>query len=170
MILLDALDLVRPALGLLFWTTFIFLLLWVLLGKFAFRPIANALRDREKGIDDALRSAEDARKEIANLKADNDKILAEAREERARIIKESEVMGQKIIEEAKEKAKAEANKVRENATADISNQKLAAIMQVKNMIGGSTVELAEKVLRRELSDTKSQEAFVEQEMQRIKLT
>lgn len=169
MIFLDALDLVKPDIGLLFWTTLIFLLLWFLLGKFAFKPIANALRDRETSIDEALSSAEKARAEVANLKADNERVLNEAKEERARIIKESKEIGQKIVEDAKVKAKDEAAKVTEDAMAQIQNEKMAAIMQVKNMIGNATVGLSEKVLSRELGTQDKQQSFIEQELERINL-
>ncbi len=172
MILLDgggAFSLITPDFGLFFWTVFIFLLLWFLLGKFAFRPIANALRDRESSIDEALQSAEKARLEMANLKSDNERILNEAKEERVRIIKESKEIGQKIVEEAKDKAKDEANKITNAATEDILNQKMAAILDVKNMIGGATVDMAEKLLKRELKDPKVQKDYIAAELDKIKL-
>ncbi len=171
MLLLEssAFSLVTPDWGLVAWTTIIFLLLWLLLGKYAFKPIAKSLEDRQNSIDDALSQAEKAREEIASLKADNEKILREAREERAQIIKEAKDQAKRIVDEANDKAKDEIAKKHSDAIAEINNQKMAAIMEVKNMIGAETVKLAENVLSRELSDKSSQEAFIAQEVSKINL-
>ncbi|MCL4133349.1 UNVERIFIED_CONTAM: hypothetical protein GTU68_017522 [Idotea baltica] len=171
MLLLEssAFSLVTPDWGLVAWTTIIFVLLWFILGKFAFKPIAKSLKDREESINDALSQAEQAREEIAILKADNDKILKEAREERAQIVKEAKEQAKQIIDDASEKAKSEISKKHVAALAEISNQKLAAIMEVKNMIGAETVRLAEGVLSRELNDKSSQESFIASEVSKINL-
>ena len=160
---------VTPDLGLLFWTTLVFLLLWFLLGKFAFRPITKALQKRENDIDHALKAAEEARAEMATLKADNERVLNEAKEERARIIKDSKEIGQKIVEDAKEKAKVEARRVTDDAMTEIQNQKMAAIIDVKNLIGNSSVDLAKKVLSRDLNDANNQESYIEQEIAKMNL-
>ncbi len=171
MLLLEssAFSLVTPDWGLVFWTTIIFLTLWFILGKYAFKPIAKALEDRQNSIDDALSQAEKAREEIANLQADNERILKEAREERAAILKEAKDQAKQIVDQANAKAQEEIDKKHVAAVAEINNQKMAAIMEVKNMIGAETVKLAESVLSRELNDKSSQEAFIAQEVSKINL-
>lgn len=170
MILLDGgMSLITPEPGILFWTTLIFLLLWFILGKYAFRPIANALKDRESSITEALESAEKAKAEMASLQADNERIVREANDEKNRILNEARDTSQRMINEAKDKAKVEANKIVEDATVEIQTQKVAAIAEVKNMIGLETISLAEKVLGKELSDRPAQEAFVTDEVTKINL-
>jgi len=162
--------LILPDLGLLFWTTIAFILFWTLLGKFAFKPITSALKKRETDIDSALKAAEEARAEMANLKADNERILNQAKEERAVILKEAKEMKDNIIEQAKEKAKEEAARVKEDAMSEIENQRMAATIGVKNLIGGSSVDLAKQILQRELKDQKDQESFIESEIAKMNLS
>lgn len=165
----NAFSLVTPDWGLVAWTTIIFVLLWMILGKYAFKPIAKSLEDRQNSIEDALSEAEKAREEIANLQADNEKILREAREERAQILKEAKDQAKSIVDQAAEKAQEEIQKKHTAALAEINNQKMAAIMEVKNMIGAETVKLAEGVLSRELGDKRSQEAFIADQVSKINL-
>jgi len=169
MILLDNTALITPDLGLVFWTTLIFLTLWFILGKFAFKPISNALKQRSSGIDDALKQAEKARKEMSQLQSDNERVLNEAKEERVKILKDAKEMREQIIAKAKEDAKEEARKETEKAMQEIQNQKMAAIMEVKNMIGSSTVDLARKVLKRELATPADHENFIAQEIEKLTL-
>jgi len=170
MILLDgALTLITPSWGLLIWTTFIFLLLWFILGKYAFRPIAEALKAREDSIEDALQSAEKAKQEMAALQADNDRIVNEAREEKSKILREAKEVSDKMIGDAREKAKDEADKIVTAARAEIATEKMAAMNEVKNVIGLETIALAEKVLKRELNDNPAQTAFIESEVKSINL-
>lgn len=170
MILLDgALTLITPSWGLLIWTTFIFLLLWFILGKYAFRPIAEALKAREDSIEDALQSAEKAKQEMAALQADNDRIVNEAREEKSKILREAKEVSEKMIGDAREKAKDEADKIVTAARAEIATEKMAAMNEVKNVIGLETIALAEKVLKRELNDNPAQTAFIESEVKSINL-
>lgn len=145
--------------GLTFWTLVVFIILWVLLGKFAFRPIAQALEDRTKSIDDALKQAEQARNEMANLKAENEKILQQAREERAVMLKEAKDLATGIVTEAKEKAKEEAGRLVESAKLDISNMQKAAMTQVKNDVGTMAIQIAEKIIRKELAKDTAQVDF-----------
>jgi len=151
---------IKPDFGLLFWATLIFLLFWGLVGKLAFKPIAKALKERSDSIDEALRSADKAREEMAHLQAQNEVILQEAREERSRVLREANEAKTRIINEAKEDAKTEASKIVEDAKKEINSQKRAAINEVKSDVGKIAVEIAEKVLNRELNAKQDQEALV----------
>lgn len=160
MIFLADFSVIRPDFGLLFWTTIIFLLFWFIIGKYAFRPIAEALKKREDDIQGSLDEAKKARQEMANLKAENEELLALAREERSKILKEAKDIKDNIISEAKDKAKEEAQKIVASAKEQIEHQKMAAMIDLKNQIGKFSLEIAEKVIRKELQTDKSQEEFV----------
>ncbi len=160
---------IKPDFGLLFWTTIIFLLFWFIIGKFAFRPIAEALKRRESDIQNSLDEAKRVRQEMANLKAENEELLILAREERAKILKEAKDAGINLVEEAKAKAKVEAQKIVANAKEQIEHQKMAAITELKNQVGAMALEIAEKVLRKELRGDTAQEAYVNDLVKDIKL-
>ena len=151
---------IKPEPGLILWTTIIFILFWSLIGKFGFKPIANALKERENDIQDALDEAKKAREEMSNLKAENDKLMAKAQEERALILKEAKESKNAIIAEAREKAGEEAKRIVETAKVDIENQRKAAITDLKNQLGSMAIEIAEQVIRKELKNNKEQETFV----------
>ena len=153
--------------GLIFWTTLAFLLLWFLLGKYAWKPIIGALEGREQKIDNALREAEKAREEMANLKSEHTQLLNDAKEERARIIREAKEIKDEIIAEAREKAGVEYSKKVNSAQLEINNQKMAAITEVKNLIGTSAIDLAKQVLGRELKNESEQLSFINQEIKKI---
>ncbi len=153
-------DLVTPAIGLVFWTVLIFLILVFLLAKFAWKPILHMVETRNKSIEDALNSAEIARKEMAGLKAENEQIIKEARAEHDKIIREAREMKEKIIAESKETAKQEADKIVAQARELIESEKLAAINELKNQVAVLSVDIAEKVLRNELSDKKKQSELI----------
>jgi F-type H+-transporting ATPase subunit b len=118
------------------------------------------LKDREQGIADALGEANKARNEVANLKAENEQILAQAREERAKMLKEAKDVATGIVAESKENAKIEANKIMVAAKQDIENMKQSALTEVKNQVGNMALDIAEKVIRRELKGDANQVAFV----------
>lgn len=160
---------IRPEPGMLFWTTLIFLLFWFLIGKFAFKPIGDALKNRENTIQSALDEAKKTKIEMEQLKAENDKILAQAREERAQMLKEAKETKDSIISEAKGKAKDEAQKIVAGAMNEIENQKKAALTEVKNMAGLMAIEIAEKVMRKELKGNAEQESYVKSLVNEIKL-
>ena len=168
-ILLADFSVIRPEPGLFIWTVLIFTLFWFLMGRFAFRPIQNALKKREDEIQSSLDEAKNARLEMAKLKAENEEILKQAYEERAKIIKEAKVVKDSIIKEAQVKAKEEAQKIVTNAKQEIENQKMAAITEVKNLTGMMALDIAEKVLRKELKGDADQEAYVNTLMKEIKL-
>ena len=169
MILLADFSVIRPEFGLLFWTSVVFIVVWWLLGRFAFRPIQQALKDRETSIQESLDQARLAREEMASLKAENENILAQAREERAKILKEAKDVKENIITEAKVKAKEEAQKIVNNAKTEIENQKAAAMLDVKNQAGMLALEIAEKVIRKELKGDMEQEKYANSLVDEIKL-
>ncbi len=162
-------NVIRPDFGLLFWTSLIFILFWLLIGKFAFKPIAQALRKREDDIQGALDEAKAAREEMANLKAENEKILVQAREERASILKEAKEAKTQMISEAKEGAKVEANKILNSAKAEIENQKKQALSDIKNQVGIMALDIAEKVIKKDLKSDSNQQSFVESLVNDIKM-
>ena len=160
---------IRPEFGLLFWSTIIFLLFWGIMARYAFGPIKNALKKREGDIQDALDQAKNAREEMASLKAQNDQILIEAREERSKILKEAKEIKDSMIKEAKEKAKEEAQKIVTNAQSQIENQKQAALIDLKNQTGMMALEIAEKIIKKQLSGDSEQEKFANSLVDDIKL-
>ena len=170
MVLLGAFDIITPDPGLFIWTVFVFLILLWILNKFAFGPIKSALKKREDSITDALAQAQKAREEMANMKADNEKILNEAREERSRMLREAKEARDLIVSEAREKANAEYNRIVEEAKGAINNQKMAAMIEIKNSVGNMVLEVSEKVLRRELNNKNDQEVYVKQLVDEIKLS
>lgn len=157
------------SLGLFFWQLILFVALVLLLKKFAWKPILNAVNDREEGILKALESAENARKEMQNLTADNERILKEARIERDAMLKEAREMKESIISEAKGEAHAQATKVIEQAKSTIESEKHAAIAEIKNQVAELSLEIAEKVMRSELSDKNKQIKLVEEMLKEVKL-
>lgn len=161
--------LVKPDIGLLFWTVVTFLILLVLLRKFAWKPILNAVQSREESIDNALNEAEKAREEMAQLKSDNERIQKEARKEREEILKEARDLKDSIITEAKDKAGSEADRIIENAREQIQNEKMAAITELKNQVGRMSIEIAEKILRKELDSKQNHEQLVEEQLEDFKL-
>ncbi len=169
MLFLGDFSVIKPEPGLLFWTVVIFLIFWFLMARFAFKPITNALKKREQDIQDALDQAKKAREEMALMQAENEKLLAQAREERAQMLREAKEAKDQIIAEAKERANAEYRRRVESALQDIENQKMAALIELKNTAGQMAVEIAEKILQRELSDKATQEAYARQLAEQMRL-
>lgn len=169
MFFLEINPLIKPEIGLVFWTTLSFLLLLFVLAKFAWKPILGAIRKREETINDSLATAERVKAEMAQMKSENEALMAQAREERAAMLKEAREVKDKIINEAKEQAKAEANKIIVDAQQAIQAQKMAALTDVKNQVGTLVIEVAEKVLRRELASKAEQESYIKQLSEGVKL-
>ena len=153
-------ELLTPAIGLLFWMALVFGILVFFLKKFAWIPILSSLKEREDSIESALRMAEETRAEMAKLKSDNDKILAEARAERDKMIRDAKGITDKMVADAKERAVVEGNKIIADAREAIQQEKVAMVAQMKKDMATFSIEIAEKVIRRELSDKKSQETLV----------
>jgi F-type H+-transporting ATPase subunit b len=160
--LLEINPLVLPDIGLVFWNTVAFLLLLFVLGKFAWKPMLKAISDREKGIEDALSKADKMKADMAAMQNENEALLAQAREQRATLIKEAKEASEKMIAEAKDKAKSEYERIVADAQLSITQQKNAALTEVKNQVGSLVVEVAEKVLRRELSNKAAQETYIKE--------
>lgn len=142
--------------SLLFWSTIIFLILFFLLAKFAWKPILSAVKQREDSINNALEAAEEARKQMANLKADNERLLAEARAERDAMLKEAKELKDRIVAEAKDEAQKEGQKIIEQAKQAIESEKKVAVAQLKDKVASLSLEIAQKVMKNELADPKKQ--------------
>lgn len=162
-------DLITPGLGLVVWTALTFLFLLIILRKFAWKPILGAVNQREEGIEQALLSAENARKEMQNLKADNERILNEARAEREAMLKDAREIKNKMVSDAKDQAQEQANKMIEQAQAAIESEKKSAMVELKNQVAQMSIDIAEKVVRRELSDKGTQLKLVESMLNEAKM-
>ena len=155
--------------GLFFWQLIILIVLILLMVKFAWKPIMEAINSREEGISNALLAAENAKKDMQNLKADNEKLLAEARAERDIMIKEAREIKEKMISDAKSEAQVQGEKMIEQAKATIASEKNAAIADLKNQVGALSLEIAEKVLKGELANKEAQTSLVEKMLGDAKL-
>ena len=147
--------------SLIFWTTLIFIIFFFLLAKFAWKPILGAVKSREESINKALASADAARREMQNLTASNERILQEARMERDAMLKEAREMREKMIAESKADAQAEGTRMIEQAKAAIQSEKNAAMAEIKSQVSSLSLDIAEKLLKNELSNKDSQKALVE---------
>lgn len=153
-------ELVLPNFGLFFWATILFLMIFLILRKFAWSTILKAISDREASIEASLKAAEQARDEMSRLQSDNQKLLDEARRERDAMLKEARELREKMISEARETASAEGARQIESARLQIQSEKMAAITELKNEVGRLSIEVAEKILRKKMEDGKEQEATV----------
>ncbi|MBK6400120.1 MAG: F0F1 ATP synthase subunit B [Bacteroidetes bacterium] len=162
-------ELIKPQFGLIFWMALSFLILMFILGKFAFPIIMKSLKEREDSITNALSAAEKAKKEMAALQADNEKLLVQARAERDHMLKEARDTKDAIVSEAKNKAQAEANKILATTRETINNEKNAAITELKNQVAAMSIEIAEKILRQELSNDEKQKTLMDNLMKDISL-
>src|SRR5687768_10485532 len=162
-------ELLTPSFGLIFWTLLAFIIVFFILKKFAWKPILKALNDREKGISDSLETADRVRAEMSQLKSENEELLAQAREERAAMLKEARDIKDRIVNDAKEQAKTEASKIMTETQQAIEQQKMAAMTDVKNQVGKMVIEVAEKILRKELGNTEAQEAHIKSLVNEVKL-
>ena len=159
-------ELVTPGIGLIFWTSVVFIVLIILLKKFAWSPILKAVDDRNNSINEALSSAEKAKSEMEQLSADNKKILNEALIERDAIIKEARDIKIKTISDAKNNASIEAEKIISSAKEQIKNEKMKAMTELKNEIADISIQMAEKIIKTELKDAKSQKKLIEEDLKK----
>lgn len=162
-------ELLTPGTGLIIWQTFVFVLLIFLLAKLAWKPILSSLKEREKSIQDALDTAEKARQEISKLKSDNENLLKLAREERDRMLREAREASTRMKEEAEGVAKKSADKIIEDARAAINIEKQAALREIKVQVANFSLEIAEKLLKENLSTDKAQKDLVERYVKDIKV-
>ncbi len=162
-------DIGNPSYGLVFWTLIAFLLLLVLLRKFAWRPIMEAIGEREKSIEDALASAEKAKEEMARLTNENEQLLKQARAERDVILKEAKELKDQLVADAKVLAQAEGAKLIDQARKEIDDQKKLALAEVKNQVSSLSLDIARKVLQKEFENEQRQEALVAELLKDVKL-
>jgi F-type H+-transporting ATPase subunit b len=163
-------NLITPEFGLLFWQTITFLFLLLLLSRFAWKPIMSSLREREETIEGALRSAELARQEMTKLRADNERLLDEARAERDAMMRKAQQTADAIVEEAKNKAASESNRIVESARAAIQSERQAAIDDIRRQVATLSVDIAEKVIRRQINGDTQQRQLVDQFVKDIHLS
>ena len=156
--------------SLVFWTTLIFVVFFLLMRKFAWKPILGAVKGREDSINNALLAAENAKKDMLNLKSDNEKLLAEARAERDLMIKEAREIKEKMIADAKSEAQEQGAKMIESAKASIETEKNAAMAELKNQVSSLSLEIAETLLKGESSNKEAQTKLVEKMLGDAKLT
>ncbi|MBI1183836.1 F0F1 ATP synthase subunit B [bacterium] len=161
-------SLVTPDPGLIFWTTVVFLILLVLLGKFAWKPILGAVKAREQSIDEALKLAEEARAEMANLKSDHEKLVKEAKAERDQILKEAKETRDKVVAEAQNAAKTEAAAIIAKAQEEIKRDQEQAFKQLKAEVADMAVEAATVILKGQLADKEKQQALVNEYLKEAK--
>lgn len=154
-------DLLTPSVGNIFWTAIVFLLLVIILSKFAWKPILKAVNEREVSITDALNQATLAKKEMEQLKTDNEKIIRDAKIERDAILKEAREIKDRIVGEAKDIAKAEGDKIIAAAKQSIEAEKTAAMADIKSQIGMLSVNIAESILKQKLDNNDAQNSLVE---------
>jgi F-type H+-transporting ATPase subunit b len=162
-------DLLLPGQGLIIWQLVIFLGLFFLLAKLAWKPILSSLKEREESIQQALDSAENAKKEMASLKQDNEKLLRETREERDKILRDARTAANRIHDEAQADAKKNADRLIEDAKSIIQTEKNAALRDVKEQVAMFSLDIAEKLIRKNLSDDKSQKDLANTFIKDLKL-
>ncbi len=162
-------DLVIPSIGLIFWTSLVFLILLFLLAKFAWKPILKSVKERETKIESALEASEKAREEMAALKSQNDDLKKEALVERDSLLKEAREMKDKIVSEAKNTAKEEGERIIESAREVITNEKMAAVTEIKNQVATLSIEIAEKIVKEKLSTDEKQKTLVDGLVEEINL-
>lgn len=162
-------ELVKPDFGLVFWMTVSFLIVVFLMRKFAWGPILSSLKERETSIEEALNAARKAKEEVAGMKAENERILMEARNERDKILKEARETKDMIVNEARAKAQSEGDRLINIARETIQNEKMAAITELKNQVATLSIEIAEKVIRQQLSNDEKQKALVQDLLKDVKM-
>jgi F-type H+-transporting ATPase subunit b len=162
-------DLLLPGEGLLFWQAVVFILLFVFLAKFAWKPILSSLKEREESIQEALDSAVKAKEEMAKLTAGNEQLLKQAREERDKIIRDARDAANRLIDVAQTEAKKSADRLIEDAKAVINTEKAAALRDVKAQVALFSLQIAEKLIKKNLSSDQAQKDLVSEYLKETKL-
>ncbi len=166
---IGSMELVTPQIGLVFWTTVSFVILLIILRKFAWKPILGAVTERENSIERALSMAEAAKEEMARLTSENDELLKQARIERDQILRDAKKLKDQIVSEAKDAANVEGTRMIERARIEIDNQKAIAMADVKNQVASLSIEIAEKILRKQFEDQHKQDELVADLLKEVKL-
>jgi len=162
-------ELLTPGTGLIIWQTFVFLLLVLLLARFAWKPILSSLKEREESIKNALETAEQARAEMARIQSDNEKLFKEAREERDKILKEAREVSNRMRDEAQADAKKAADKIINDGRAAIQIEKQAALKDVRVQVAMFSLQIAEQLMKKNLSSDKAQKELVDGFIKELKL-
>lgn len=162
-------DLLKPGTGLLFWQVVVFLGLVLILGKYAWKPILNALRDREDSIKNALDAADQAKREMDVLKAENENLLREARMERDKIMREAHEMAARLRDEAQQEGKKRGEELLAETLASIRVEKQRALKEIKNQVATFSIEIAEKIIRKNISSDKAQKELAEKYVDDLKM-
>jgi F-type H+-transporting ATPase subunit b len=162
-------ELLTPGTGLIIWQLIVFVLLIFLMAKLAWKPILNSLKDRERSIQEALDTAEKARLEMSKLKADNENLLKQAREEREKILRDARDASNRMKEEAQADAKKSADRIIEEARAAINAEKATALKEVRALVANLSLEIAGKILQKNLSDDKAQKNLTQEYIKDLKL-
>lgn len=162
-------ELVTPGIGLIFWTSIVFILLIFLLKKFAWKPILDAVEKRSKSIEDSLNASEKAKAELTELNVEKDKIRKEALSARDALLKEAKTLKTQIISDAKEQAKTETEKILTDAREVIKNEKMAAITELKNQVAILSLDIAEKIVKEQLTSSEKQKALVDNLVKEVNL-
>ncbi len=162
-------SIITPEIGTIFWMVLGFSLVFFILKKFGWKVILQSLKEREQSIEEALHLADKAREEMAVLREDHEALLKEARAEREAMIGEARQIRAELIEKAKGDASHEADKVLENALKEIENEKRASLNEIKTQVADLSIEIAEKILRKELSEENKQQALIRDMLDELKL-
>jgi len=162
-------ELISPEFGLMFWMALSFLILLLLLGKFAWKPVLKMLQQREAKITEALNEAMLTKEQMKQLTADNERLLAQAKDERDAILTEAKKVSQKMYEDAKMKSQEEGQRIIADAKEKIALEKQKAIIDLKNLVAELSIEIAESVIKSELSDKSKYDEYVGKRIEEIKL-
>ena len=162
-------DLLTPGVGLIFWQLLIFGILFLFLSKYAWGPITKSLKEREKFISDSIKSAEKAEKELEKLNDKNKELVKEARKEREKILLEAKSISNSIKNTAKEDASKITDKMIDDAKKMIEGEKMPAIKEVKVLVASLSLDIAEKVIQKNLKNESSQQKLVSDLIDKIKI-
>lgn len=162
-------QLLTPDLGLFVWTLIAFLAVFLILKKYAWQPILSSLNEREKGIADSIASAERIKGDMAKMQSEHQTLMLQAREERTQMLNEAKDLKDKIVNEAKDQAKTEASKIIAEARTQIDHIKMAAMTEVKNEVAALALQVAEKVLRKNLATDAEQSNYAKMLAEEVQL-
>jgi F-type H+-transporting ATPase subunit b len=161
-------DLLTPEFGTIFWTLIVFCIVFFILAKYAWKPLLNALKQRDNTIAESLLAAETAKREVGQLHLESEKLMAEAKVERDKMLQETREFKESLLNEAREQAKKEGHKLIEDAREAIKNERTAAIQDIKKQVSELSVAISEKILMHELSDEAKQKELIEKSLMDVK--
>lgn len=154
-------SILTPDLGLLFWMLLAFLIVFCVMKKYGFPIIIKMVEDRKNFIDESLQKAHEANERLAGIQLEGEKILSEARQRRAEILQQAKETGESIISDARKKAGEEGAKMLEDAKAQIAVEKENALRDIRQTVALLSLDIAEKVMRKKLSDDEEQKNLIE---------